>query len=256
MTGPRADRGPRVRRECQHRFAQHQHGTPTAYKLDRCRCAPCTTAAADAERRRRLDIHIGAAPTRIDATETRDHVRALGAQGLGYKRVAELAGVASSTLWKIIHRDPSRADGQPQQRITPDVARRILAIRASLDTVTDGASIDATGTARRLQALHARGWSRRSLAHRLGTEHNALRLALVGGTVSGRLARAVRDLYEELWDAAPPSSSPHERASVTRTLAWAQRQGWAPPMAWNDDEIDNPAARPHGSRRDQWEAAA
>src|SRR5699024_4931147 len=113
----------------------------------------------------------------------------------------------------------------------------------------DGASIDATGTARRLQGLHACGWSRRALAIRLGMEHNSLRLALAGGTVSGRLARAVRDLFEELWDVAPPVSTPHERASVTRTLAWARQQRWVVPAAWDDETIDDPAARPHGDRR-------
>ena len=152
MTGPRSDRGPRIRRDCQHPFAQHVHGTPTAYKLDRCRCVPCTDAATDAERRRRLDLFIGAAPTRIDATEVREHIRALGSEGLGYKQVAHLAGVAPSTVAKIINRDPKRVDGRPQQRVTPETAERILAVRATLDTVSDGASIEATGTARRLQA--------------------------------------------------------------------------------------------------------
>jgi len=79
-------------------------------------------------------------------------------------------------------------------------------------------------------------------------EHNALRLTLNNGTVSGRLARAVRDLYEELWDVAPPSETPHQRASVTRTLTWAQRERWVVPAAWDDETIDDPSARPAGDR--------
>ena len=245
-----------VVRDCTHPIARHQHGTATAYKLDLCGCTPCRVAITNAERRRRLNLHIGAAPTRIDATEVLEHVRALGAQGLGYKRVAQLAGVAPSTVAKIINRDPSRADGRPQKRVRPDIAEKILGVRASLDTVTDGASIDATGTRRRLQALHARGWSRRALAVRLGMEHNALRLAFTNGTVSGRLARAVRDLYEELWDQAPPATTGHERASITRTLRWAAANRWAVPAAWDDDQLDDPAARPRGLRADAWEVAA
>ncbi|TDP76320.1 hypothetical protein DEU31_3027 [Brachybacterium sp. AG952] len=237
MTGPNMVRAPRIARECTHKRARHQHGTATMYKLDRCRCAPCTDAATAEERRRRLDAFIGAEPRRVDAGPVREHVRALQAAGIGYKRVAALAGVAPSTVAKII-------DSVPQRRVEPGTARRILAVRASVDTVSDGGVIDGTGTLRRLHALHARGWSRRALAARLGVEHNTLSHIERTGTSSGRLARAVRALYEELWDVAPPSATAPQRAAVTRTLRWAERHGWVPPAMWNDEEIDDPAASP------------
>lgn len=256
MTGPSLTRGPRIVRACTHKQARHEHGTATMYKVDRCRCAPCTDAAADQERRRRLDAHIGAAPRRVDAGPVRAHLLALKADGVGYRRAAELAGVAASTVGKILHRDPSRADGLPQQRVTPETAARILAVRATLDDVSDGSVIGATGTLRRLHALHARGWSRRALAARLGTEPNTLTHIEATGMVTGRTARAVRDLYEALWDQAPPSATPHERAAVSRTLRWALEHRWAPPAAWDDGRIDDPAARPLGVRADAWEVAA
>ena len=244
MTGPNLARAPRIVRECGHKRARHQHGTATMYKLDRCRCVPCTDAATAEERRRRLDAFIGAEPRRVDAGPVREHGRALQAAGIGYKRVAALAGVAPSTVAKLIHRAPSRADGGPRARVEPETARRILAIRASMDTVSDGGVLDATGTLRRLHALHARGWSRRALAARLGVEHNTLTHIERTGTSSGRLARAVRALYEELWDQAPPSATPAERAAITRTLRWARENAWPVPAAWDDDLIDDPAAHP------------
>lgn len=244
MTGPSKARAARVARECTHKRARHQHGTATMYKLDRCRCTLCTDAATDEERRRRLDAFIGAEPRRVDAGPVREHVRALQAAGLGYRRVAALAGVAPSTVAKIIHRDPSRTDGGPRARVEPGTARRILAVRATVDTVSDGGVIDATGTLRRLHALHARGWSRRALAGRLGVEHNTLMHIERTGTSSGRLARAVRALYEELWDQAPPSATPPERAAITRTLRWARENAWPVPAAWDDGLIDDPAASP------------
>lgn len=240
MTGPSKNRAPRIARECTHKQARHVHGTATMYKVDRCRCAPCTDAVAAAERRRVLNAVIGADPVRVDAAPVRDHIRALQAAGIGYKRVAELAGLAPSTVAKIINRDPSREDGAPQARVHPDTARKVLAVQASMDTVSDGGIIDATGTLRRLHALHARGWSRRALAVRLGVEHNTLTHIERAGTSSGRLARAVRDLYQELWDAEPPSVTAHDRAARTRTLRWAQRHGWPPPAAFDDEEIDDP----------------
>jgi transcriptional regulator with XRE-family HTH domain len=244
MTGPNLVRAPRIARECTHKRARHQHGTATMYKLDRCRCVPCTDAATAEERRRRLDAFIGTEPRRVDAGPVREHVRSLQAAGIGYKRVAALAGVAPSTVAKIIHRDPSRADGGPRARVEPETARRILAVRAAVDTVSDGGVIDGTGTLRRLHALHARGWSRRALAARLGVEHNTLTHIEKAETSSGRLARAVRALYEELWDQAPPSATPAERAAITRTLRWAEQHQWVPPAAWDDDLIDDPSAVP------------
>ena len=50
-------------------------------------------------------------------------------------------------------------------------------------------------------------------------------------------AQLVRELYDELAMVTGPS----QRA---RTLA--AKHGWAPPLAWDDETIDDPAARPHG----------
>lgn len=235
---------PRPVRDCVHKTVHHEHGTVGAYKQDRCRCTPCTVASTANERRRRLAEHLGTAQHLLDAAPVRAHVRALQAQGLGYRRVAALAGVSAPTVLRITTRDPSRRDGLPQQRVRPDVAARLLAVRASLELVTDGAVVDATGTRRRLHALHARGWSRRLLAARLGIDHNALTHIEQVGTASARMARAVRALYEELWDQAPPSSSPRERAAITRTLRWARENSWPVPALWDDETIDDPSALP------------
>ncbi|MGO5480449.1 hypothetical protein ACTQVS_09920, partial [Anaerovoracaceae bacterium HCP3S3_H6] len=37
----------------------------------------------------------------------------------------------------------------------------------------------------------------------------------------------------------------------TRVRNYAERQGWAPPAAWDDDTIDDPTATPHGIRHTQ-----
>lgn len=242
MTAPTST--PRPVRDCTHKTVHHEHGTLNAYKQDRCRCAPCTAASTMNERRRRLAEHLGAARGLLDAAPVRAHVKALQEQGLGYRRVAELAGVSAPTVLRITTRDPYRADGLPQQRVSVVVAERLLAVRASLDLVTDGAVIDATGTLRRLHALHARGWSRRLLAARLGIDHNALTHIEQAGTASARMARAVRALYEELWDLAPPAATPHERAAITRTLRWARENSWPVPAMWDDETIDDPSAAP------------
>lgn len=236
-------------RDCTHPVAQHQHGTATAYKRDRCRCDPCTAAQNVEDRRRRLNNHLGQ-PHRIDAGPVREHLAALNAAGLGQKRIAALAGVGASTIGKLMTRDRNRADGLPQQKVTPEVAEKILAVRAGMDHVSDGSLIDATGTLRRVHALHALGWSRRALSARLGVRHNTLAMIERQQRVSGTMARAVRDVYDELWDQAPPSGTQQERAAITLTLARAAEHGWLVPACWNDDELDDPAAVPASTEQE------
>ena len=96
-------------------------------------------------------------------------------------------------------------------------------------------TIDGTGTNRRLQALAALGWPQSELASRLGfTFQNVSRLALEG-RVNRDTAAKVRALYDELSMTVGPSK---------RARDLALGKGWAVPLAWNDDSIDDPAARP------------
>jgi lambda repressor-like predicted transcriptional regulator len=101
------------------------------------------------------------------------------------------------------------------------------------------------GTHRRLQALVFNGWSVRQLAARLGRTQPNLRLTLHRSQrVKPDVAAAVRALYDELWDHAPPERDRFERRSVTMARQYALARGWVPPLAWDDDEIDDPAASP------------
>lgn len=103
----------------------------------------------------------------------------------------------------------------------------------------------AAGTRRRLQALVYGGWSVRQLAARLGRTQQNLRLTLHRSQrVRPDVAAAVRALYDELWDQAPPGRDRFERAAATRARRYAREHGFAPPAAWDDDEIDDPAAVP------------
>jgi hypothetical protein len=55
--------------------------------------------------------------------------------------------------------------------------------------------------------------------------------------------------YEALWDRRPPEDTEDERARAEAMRARANARGWALPMAWDDDEIDDPAAvTPKGCR--------
>ena len=234
-----------VRRDCQCKRAQHQHGTRTAYVVDRCRCRSCRDANTAAARERGRQKLYGRYDGLVDADEARAHLRKLMAAGMGRKRIAKVSGIAHGSISSIVYGKPAHDPKErrpPRKRITRDLHDRIMAVELDL---ADGVAIDGTGTARRLQALVAVGWSHGQLARRLGVAP-ANFVPKIHGTnqVTVATARAVRELYADLWNRQPNATTPRQRAAITRAKAYAATHGWAPPAAWDDDEIDDPAATP------------
>lgn len=227
----------RTPKPCRHPRAHHEHGTRNAYTLDGCRCVPCATARSayndDLEHRRAYG-HTGWVP----AAPIREHLAVLRAAGVGIRVVQARTGVARTTLTRL-------ADGTTQ-RVRDDIARRILALPATTATAARGALVDATGTRRRLQALATLGWTIDRLAAHAGLDRQPLDSALNGARrgVLARTAHAVADLYDQLWDTPPPAGTPYQDAAATRARARARAAGWLPPLTWDEDTIDDPAATP------------
>lgn len=219
------------------------HGTPARYSHGRCRCDPCREAAATAARHRYRMIAYGQWQPFTDAAPVREHVRALQAQGLGWQRIAELAGVASPTVSSLLY---GRAGRPPTRKVRTATAEALLAFRPSLDDLPPSAPVDAAGTRRRMQALAAAGWSAQRLAAHLGVDRAYVGRIIRGDNprVTAATARTVRGLYDELWNRPPPEGTRWEKVAAARARNHARRQGWPLPAAWSDDEIDDPAARP------------
>jgi len=70
----------------------------------------------------------------------------------------------------------------------------------------------------------------------------ALGRVLPRDTVTARIARLVRDYYDTHWNRTPIAVTPPTAALVARTIARAEREGFLPALAWDDDLIDDPAA--------------
>lgn len=104
--------------------------------------------------------------------------------------------------------------------------------------------VDATGTRRRLQALAAVGWSPARVSAELGFSRTWAQKLTTVGRVHRVNAALVADVYERLWNAAPPQGTAGERLSMLRALSAARKAGWPPPLAWDDNSIDDPAAGP------------
>lgn len=248
----RTHRAPRVIRDCQHPRTPHRHGTRTAYVLDRCRCDSCTTANRTAMANNRQAKNLArwnpeAAPF-IAGDIVRAHLRELMAAGMGWKRIAQAAGVRSSTVYPILYGkyvdDPLHPEHRPpRKQVRRDVAEKLLAVHLDL---APGGLIDGTGTRRRLQALIAIGWPQSRLAQMLGMTPASLSKVIHSEmSVRKSTAAAVKSLYEDRWHGGPQTPDARSQGIIAASKRLAALKGWAPPMAWDDDEIDDPAARPH-----------
>jgi transcriptional regulator with XRE-family HTH domain len=219
-----------------------EHGTLAAYKIDLCKCDLCEEANRTyVARRARLKAY-GQWEPYVDAEPVREHVRTLIGFGLGWMQIAKIAGVPRGVMSKLLYGDGPRGLA-PSKRVRPHTAAKILAVEPSFDMLADGAMVDGTATRRRLQALVAVGWAQARLAERLGVERTNLNKMLRSGQhVRAGTVRAVARLYDELWDQAPPESEHRAKISASRARNYARAAGWLPPMAWDDDTIDDPAA--------------
>ncbi|QXT62728.1 hypothetical protein [Tessaracoccus palaemonis] len=222
----------------------HHHGTRLGYIRDHCRCDACRAAAAHYEQARRRRNAYGRSHL-VDATPARQHVRALMAQGMGWKRIATFCGVAASTLGPILYGaypdQPNHPDHRPPRlQISRELSAKLLAV--GLD-VAPGVRVDATGVRRRVQALVAAGWSKQQIARRLGIAPGNMNLD-IAATVTGNTRDRVIELYNTMRREAPPADDQYGRSAATRSRNYAQTRGWVTADAWDAESIDNPRATP------------
>jgi hypothetical protein len=224
----------------------HKHASSTTcYIMHQCRCVPCKEHhAAVAQRRYRLKAYGRFDTGLVDAEPVREHMMMLAEFGLGYKRVAAIAGIgitaARNLLWGRQESGPRY--GELQKRIKRETAEAILSVKPSIENLAGGAVIPSRGTHRRLQALVAIGWSQSKLADRLGMDRGNFGRMMQRDSVTVRVHREVEALFDALWNTRPPHETHRDKIAYTRTLTYAKQHRWLPPLAW--DDIDNDVEPP------------
>lgn len=243
----------RTPKPCHHKQANHRHGTYACYTLDACRCEPCAAAVREYEQNRIRQQAYGRWDNLIDAQPARDHVRSLMDQGMGLKRICAVGGASTGQLWKLLY-GKKKPDGTrtPSKRIRKDVAARLLAIELDL---ADGAVVSHVGTTRRVRALVALGWSQSKIAERLGILRSNFFLARGTRDVTVSTAREVKALYNELSMTLPPEEEWRDRIAASRARRYAKARGWLPPLALDDDQLDDPTYRPDSITPDEEDPA-
>lgn len=168
-----------------------------------------------------------------DARPAHEHVNRLRKANVGLDIIAELSGLPRRTVQEVGRRQP--------RTIQKPTAYAILSVPLPVKPhslpVADNTFIDPTGTIRRLQAMVVAGHPMSQLSMRLGYRGNPITYLVNGHRkfITAAFARKVDALYAELEDVPGPSD---------RARADAADRGWAPAIAWDDDTIDDPKAKP------------
>ena len=200
-----------------------------------CRRTSCVRAAGSGTRGfcesdYRRQIRMGLIGWR-DAKAARRHVALLRSLGWSYEQVAAEAEVSTWVVHKL--------DIGVTRRLRRESETALLAIQVRPHE--SQRSVDGTGTYRRCEALLWMAWPWPEIARRVGVAPYTLAtLRTRREPVSYRVAMRVAAAYEELSHLHGPSK---------QTATKAQRAGYAPPAAWDEDSIDDPRARPAGIRR-------
>ncbi len=209
-----------------HTCTKHQPGSNACYSLHRCRCTPCRTARATTAKAARLRRDTGRGLT--PSAPILAHIHQLRTT-MSITEIAHRAGLPHGSL------------NIRTERIQYRTAAAILAVQPE-PTATYGL-VTITGTRRRLQALARIGWSTGMLAPHLGVQHAQAVWQWRQGPpqwVTTETRARVLATYNQLWDQRPIG------ATADRSRRFATSRAWPPPMAWDDDQIDNPNAQPSG----------
>jgi DNA-binding CsgD family transcriptional regulator len=166
-----------------------EHGTRAKYVVDGCRCDECREASRVYGQEWRNDIK----PRLVSGDPAREHVKELMAAGMGYKRIAELAGVSASAVSSLLWGKPGRP---PTPRIKPSTAEAVLSVTANLDSLADGTRVPAGPTHAAIAKLTAAGVPRARIAERLGI--GTLQVRPQQTYVTARIARTVAEMAAEL----------------------------------------------------------
>lgn len=211
----------------------HLEGRTIGYR--HCRCDACYRYRY--RYRKRLKAALRHGPVLVDAAPVWAHIDGLVAQGFSTPLIARVAGIDNGA----IRNRPARtrvATADALLGVTPELLYR---------AARGHERVPAVGAVRRLQALAYLGWSIPAIV--AGAAYHTPNAEPVVGRVRSRglrqrstTANAYR-LIGAAYDALAMTTGPSDLVRND-----AQRRGWAPPLCWDDDTIDNPSARPHGYR--------
>lgn len=182
----------------------------------------------------------------MDAGPVREHVEAIREAGMPVHGICRVNGLTRGALDHLLWGSNMGDRGtryEHGEKVRRELAEVLLAYWPSLDDFPDSARIEPCGFRRRLEALLVQGFTIRFLAQECGIGESTLQKARTADRVTAYVARAVREVYDRLWDQRPQDYGISDAVvgAQQRNHVW---QGCLPALAWDDDTIDDPAAVP------------
>lgn len=176
-----------------------------------------------------------------------DHIAMLMACGMSQRRIAAAAGVNCATV-RQIHKGAYKT----VRAGTMDKLLSVTEQDAARPAQSTG-YVPSIGSGRRLRALVAIGHSIDVLSARAGISDVSLRAIANGavGPIRMNTAKRIAAVFDVLQMVVLPPSR-----SATFSRSRAEKNGWHPPFAWDEETIDDPDAEPLNPRRSQraeWE---
>jgi hypothetical protein len=175
----------------------------------------------------------------VSAQPARERIWAMNAAGMPTRaielRLSLPDGSLDALMWK--------RDGQFSQKVRQETAEAVMGYWPTLEDYPGHCLIDATGTRRRIQALITLGWTQVFLREKIGVSKKAFQRLLTNSRITADLARRVVPLYDELWK-RPPYVTEVSAVAADKVRQQALKAGFFGPLAWDDDQIDDPAALP------------
>lgn len=184
-------------------------------------------------------------PDRVPAAAARAHLAKLHAAGVKTTQLPTLTGISKGTVLRTMKPETAQ--------ISEQTAAAILAVpipERAADVVADNARVPALGARRRIQALISYGYTQKQLAEQIGIDPSSPTMAAMverphapdhtGESITAEYDRRIKELFDRLQVEPGPSDW---------ARAYGAQRGWPLPLEWDEEEIDNPAARPVQARR-------
>lgn len=183
-------------------MSHREHGTYVKYVVDKCRCDPCRKANSEYEKARTRRKAYGREPW-VDAEPARRHVRRLMApypgatNGVGWKRVAQLAGVSTGCVWKLVY----GKNGKPSKRIHEDTEAKLMAITP--DMAAPRSTVPADETWKLIDELLALGIPKARIGRALTKNPRTQSLQLSRAFVTKAHADRIKALHDAVYRESP-----------------------------------------------------
>ena len=167
----------------------------------------------------------------VDPGKAQAHVQALVRDhSVSLRGIAEAAGVSAFII--------SDLNREIKQGLHRDTEKAILAVtpEAVLARPNGEGFVPNIGGRRRIQALLAMGWRHQDLTPMLGLNTSNI-IHQQGEWFTKKKHDAIKNLYDRIWNQRGPATT----LSINRI----KKAGYAPPLAWDDETIDDPNAVPN-----------